>query len=240
MYKKITHHIVEEHFDHPIAAELKRKVEKNKVEPKAKAFIHSYDLSPLSQYEKDSLNYWGQLAWRISSLVVSITEGDKNIDVLKERMAGDINNIAKIVEDCYGTDAAKAFSKLLNDITLALVEVLILVKEDRDTTKAMSHLADTNKALGNFLEKASKLWPSDVVVDIFGQIENLYIMQAISRIKKEWAPGIAAADDAYNIIAVHQDGGGKSFADIFSAGIRDCLEKKIATEITQDLDYMET
>jgi 16S rRNA C1402 N4-methylase RsmH len=34
MYKKITHHIVEEHFDHPIATELKAKIEK-----KAKATI---------------------------------------------------------------------------------------------------------------------------------------------------------------------------------------------------------
>ena len=28
MYKKITHHIVEEHFDHPIATELKAKIDK--------------------------------------------------------------------------------------------------------------------------------------------------------------------------------------------------------------------
>jgi hypothetical protein len=65
-------------------------------------------------------------------------------------------------------------------------------------------------------------------------------MQAISRIKKEWAAGVSAADEAYNIMVVGQDNGDSSFADIFSAGILACMENTIENVIEENTDYMET
>ena len=277
MYKKITHQIVEEHFAHPIAAELKTNVDKTKpksevdylgrvldpithkpmidkktgkyvyavkpmlhpdkkTNPKPKGYIEYYNLSPLSQVEKDSLNYFGQLAWRIRSLVISTTSGDKDIDLLKTRMAGDIDNISKIVEEVYGTDASTQFSKLLNEVTLNLIDVITLVNQDVDTTDSMKKLNDSNVALGNFLEKANSKWPSKTVSDLLSQIENLYIMQTISRMKKEWEAGVAAADNAYDIFVVKQDDGGPSLADIFSHGILCEMENKVENEY---YDYME-
>lgn len=284
MYKKITHHIVEEHFDHPIATELKAKIEKKskatidymgrvidpltgkpaidprtgeyvyaetniskpkyqsdkKSKEKNKSWIEIYDYSPLSLIEKRSINRWACLNWRIRSLVISITEGDDDIDLLKTRMADDISKISELLIGCYGQDAANTFSKLLSDVVLSLADVLMLVKADKDTTKAMTVMADATKALGDFAEAANTAWPSKAVVDIFTQVENLYIMQAISRIKKEWSAGVSAADNAYDIMVVEQDNGDPSFADIFSAGILSCMENTIENEISENSDYMET
>ena len=284
MYKKITHHIVEEHFDHPIAAELKSKIEKKskatidymgrvmdpltgkpaidpstgefvyadtniskakshpakKTNTKPKSYIEIYDLSPLSLIEKHSLNRWSCLNTRIRSLVISITEGDDDLDLLKARMADDITKISELLVECYGQDAATTFSKLLSDVVLSLADVLMLVKADKDTTKAMTIMADATKALGDFAEAANSAWPSKAVVGIFTQVENLYIMQAISRIKKEWAAGVQAADDAYNIMVVGQDDGSPSFADIFSAGLLSCMQTTIENLIEENTDYMES
>jgi hypothetical protein len=254
MYKKITHHIVEEHFDHPIAAELKKKIDKTtpvnpkskfhpdkKTNPKNKSYIEVYDYSPLSLIEKRSLNRWACLNSRIRSLVLSITQGDDTItDLIKARMADDITKISELLIGCYGEDAAKTFRKLLTNVVLSLSEVLMLVKADKDTTKAMITLADATKILGDFTEAANSSWPSKAVVDIFTQVENLYIMQAISRIKKEWAVDVSAADDAYNIMVVGQDDGSSSFADIFSAGIISCMEETIQNQVDESTDYMET
>lgn len=285
MYKKITHHIVEEHFDHPIATELKAKIEKkskaavdylgrvldpitnqpkidpltgkfvyanlNVTKPKShsskssattdKGWIEIYDYTPLSLIEKRSLNRWACLNSRIRSLVLSITQGDDTItDLIKARMADDITKISELLIECYGEDAAKTFRKLLTDVVLSLSEVLMLVKADKDTTKAMTVMADATKALGDFAEAANSSWPSKAVVDIFTQVENLYIMQAISRIKKEWAADIQAADNAYDIMVVEQDNGDPSFADIFSAGILSCIENTVENEISENSDYMET
>jgi hypothetical protein len=270
MYKKITHHIVEEHFDHPIAAELKAKIEKKSkatidymgrvldpmtgkptIDPstgkfvyaetnvsKPKGYVKSYDFSS-SQIEKDSISYWSQFAWRVRSLVVSITSGGTDTESLKTQLVADIDNITGIVSKCYGIDAGAQFKTLLTSVALSLADVIIQIKNDKDTTASMKVLVDAAKALGDFLETASTLWPSTAVVDILTQVENSYIMQAISRMKKEWEAADSAADRAYNILVVKQENGNSSFADIFSAGIVDCMEKKIQNEIYSTLDYMD-
>jgi hypothetical protein len=270
MYKKITHHIVEEHFDHPIATELKAKIEKKSkatidymgrvidpitgkpaIDPrtgefvyaetnvsKPKSYMKSYDFSS-RQIEKDSISYWSQLAWRVRSLVVSITSGSTDTESLKTQLVADIDNITGIVSECYGVEAAAQFKTLLTGVALALAAVLVQIKNDKDTTDTMKALADATKSLGDFLESASSKWPSTAVVDILTQVENSYIMQAISRMKKEWEAADSAADGAYNILVVKQDNGNSSFADIFSAGIVDCMEKKIQNEIYNALDYMD-
>jgi hypothetical protein len=276
MYKKITHHIVEEHFDHPIAAELKKKIDKTKptatidyrgrvidpvtgkpaIDPrtgdfvyadtnvskpksKPKSYIKSYDFSS-SQIEKDSIRYWSHLAWRIRNIVTSITSGSADTDSLKTQLVSDIDDITGIVSECYGVEAAAKFKTLLTSVALALADVFVQIKNDKDTTDAMKILADATKSLGDFLETANSKWPSTTVVDILTQVENSYIMQAISRMKKEWELADSAADGAYKILVVKQDNGDRSFADIFSAGIIDCMETKIENEIYSVLDYMES
>lgn len=270
MYKKITHHIVEEHFDHPIAAELKAKIEKKSkatvdymgrvidpmtgkptIDPrtgeyvyaktnvsKPKSHMKSYDFSS-SEIEKCSTHCWSQLAWRIRNLVVGITSGSAEVDSIKTKLVIDIDNITSIVSDCYGKEAAAQFKTLLTGVALALADVIVQIKNDKDTTDGMKILAAATKSLGDFLESASMLWPSTVVVDILTQVENSYIMQAISRMKKEWEAADSAADNAYNILVVKQDNGSASFADIFSAGIIDCMEKKIENEMYTALDYVD-
>lgn len=270
MYKKITHHIVEEHFDHPIAAELKAKIEKKAkatvdymgrvldpvtgkpaIDPrtgkfvyaetnvsKPKSYMKSYDFSS-DQIQKNSTHCWSQLAWIIRNLVVGITSGSAEVDSLKTKLVTDIDNITSIVSECYGVEAAAQFKTLLVAVALALAAVIVQIKNDKDTTTEMKVLADAAKSLGDFLETASSLWPSTAVVDILTQVANSYIMQAISRMKSEWSAADSAADGAYNILVVKQDNGGSSFADIFSAGIIDCMEKKIQNEIYSVLDYVD-
>jgi hypothetical protein len=271
MYKKITHHIVEEHFDHPIATELKARIEKKStaavdykgrvidpmtgkpaIDPvtgnfiyaktnvsKPKGYIEVYDCSS-DKIEKDSIHYWSQLAWRIRNLVIGITSNSAEVDSLKTKLVTDIDNISSIVSSCYGKDAALQFKTLLTGVALALAEVIVQIKNDKDTTDGMKVLADATKSLGDFLQSANSMWPSTAVVDILTQVENSYIMQAISRMKQEWEAADSAADGAYNILVVKQENGNSSFADIFSSGIVDCMQTKIQNEIYNALDYMES
>jgi len=210
MYKKVSHTIVEEHFNHPSVL--------GEVNKRSKDF-QIYTFPILKHIEKDSINGWAQLSWRIRSLVISITSGDKDIDLLEARMARDIDNIAEILRSTYGYSDVITFTKLLNNLMLSLVSVLIDINADNDTTVSMATLNDDTKEFADFLESMNSEWSSNVVMDIFTQMENLYMLQAKFRMKKEWADGVDAADEAYSIIVVKQPNGDPSFADIFSSGI---------------------
>lgn len=230
MYKKIVHNIIEEHYDHPMAMELKKTTETTNPivypQPKPKAGdikkskdyqIYTYPV--LKRIEKHSIHFWSLLNWRIRSLVISITEGDDDVDLLLKRATNDIEMISSLLIPVYGDVAANKFSELLYTIVDSLVSVLMKVKAGRDYTDEMSKLNDNNKAFAEFAYKANPMWMPDVVTDIFTKMEDLYITQAKSRLKKEWAAGVKAADDAYNLMVIQQDNGDASFADIYAAGI---------------------
>lgn len=245
MYKKIVHNIIEEHYDHPMAMELKKTTEQNGYivtpQPKPKSGnttqsngyrIHTFP--NLRKVEKDSITAWSLLSWRIRSLVISITEGDDDVDLLMTRAGSDIDMISSLLEPVYGESAAKKFNELLYAIVASLVEVLYKIKKNEDTVDAMSILKDNTQSFAEFAYKANPMWMTDVVTDIFTKMEELYITQAKSRLMKEWMAGVRAADDAYNLMVVKQDNGDASFADIYAAGI-------IADIVMEEIeDFMET
>jgi len=230
MYKKIIHHIIEEHYDSPSAVELIKNTEKTShivsPQPKPKAGdykkvkdyqIYTYPI--LKQIEKDSINAWSLLNWRIRNLVISITEGNDDTDLLMKHAANDIEMIGSLLIPVYGESAAKKFNELLYKIVESLASVLMRIKAGRDSSDEMSKLKDDTQTFAEFVYKANPIWVTEVVKDIFTKVEDLYIAQTRSRLKKDWPAGVKAADDAYNIMVVKQDNGDASFADIYAAGI---------------------
>jgi len=222
MYKKITHTIVEEHFDHPatLPGDMNCDVTPSYYSNNRRAMA-PFTNPEATQIIKDSLSYWGQLCSRLRSLVISITEGDKDIDLLKTRLAGDVGEIAKIVERIYGKGGADKFKELVMYIGTTLVDILTSIRADSEslTNKLKMKLADEISALAEFLGSVNEAWPASAVKSIFTLFTDLYIEQALNRIAKQWTAGVEAADKAYNLMVVKQPPGGPSFADIFANGL---------------------
>lgn len=222
MYKKITHTIVEEHYDHPSVLPDDMNCDTTPVyysnNRKAMAVFTSPETTQLI---KDSLNNWGQLCWRLRSLVISITEGDKDVDLLKTRLTGDIDELGKIVNKVYGLTGANKFKELVENITTTLVDILAAIKSDSTTltTKLKAKLTDDISALGDFLSSVNPTWPASAVKSIFTTFTDLYVQQAENRLAKQWSAGVDAADKAYNLMVIKQPNGGPSFADIFANGL---------------------
>jgi len=233
MYKKITHHIVEEHYDHPAIVPatvyncstgtvMGYHTTGTVVKPKD---FNIYNIEGLKQLEKDSINAWARLSGRIRSLVISITEGDKDIDILKSQISTDITELGRLVETAYGEAGSKKFMELLGTVATTLIDVLAAIKSDATTATARltAKLQNDTAAFAEFLASVNPAWPADAVMAIFGRMEELYMAQTRHRIKKEWEQGVDAADKAYSIIVVNQENGDPSFSDIFSGGIIDAI-----------------
>jgi len=222
MYKKITHTIVEEHYDHPATLPGDMNCDTTPIYySNNRKAMAPFTNPEATQIIKDSLSYWGQLCGRLRSLVISITEGDKDIDLLKTRLAGDVGEIAKIVERVYGMDGANKFKELVMNIGTTLVDIITSIRADSEslTNKLKIKLTDEIGELGGFLGNVNDAWPASAVKSIFTTFTDLYIQQALNRIAKQWSAGVEAADKAYNLMVVKQPNGGPSFADIFANGL---------------------
>ena len=229
MYTKITHHITEEHFAHPNAVKIKKSVDsKKKVNPKSisktkpKSFFYFED-HDLSSIERDSLNAWTQLCCRIHNLIISITTGNEDVDVLTTRLSNDIDGICAIVAPYVSDADAAQFKTMLDAVFSSLLDVIKAIKAGIDTTTLMAALTANIGAFATLVNSINSNWDVAGVTDIFTKVTNLYIAQAQHRLAKEWDMGIDAADQAYNMMVVTHDGN-PSFADIFSSGINDIDE----------------
>ena len=102
MYKKITHHITEEHFAHPDAAKIKKVVESTKKKPdmKTKGFylINDNECYGLDNFEKHNIHAWTALATRLHDLVVSVSSASPDAADLNNLLTNDITRISKMIE----------------------------------------------------------------------------------------------------------------------------------------------
>lgn len=229
MYKKIVHNIVEEHYDHPATLPngvgygftASGKAPIVKTESSKATTVLKYTSPEEIQLIKDAIIGWAQYNWRIRSLVISITEGDKDIDLLKARLTKDIAYLGQLVSSVYSDEGAKKFDQLLGQATMTLVDLIAAIRADssRKINELKTQWTDDVTKLSEFLASVNTAWPAKAVSDIFNTVGELYIQQAQHRIAKEWAAGVDAADRAYDIMVNKQPNGSSSFADIFSSGL---------------------
>jgi hypothetical protein len=225
MYKKITHNIVEEHFAHPIAAELKKKVDKivaTTTTPKPKA---SAVLTPEIQLHMDAHELMGKLNWGIRNYIISALANGEDATYIQTRLLADIKDLGVVLSKYYsakiGDDAVMHFTEFAK----VLVELIAAAKAGKDISK----LAES--ALGHLDSFASVIsianpthWPEAVVKEFLHTYFTHVAHEIEARIKKDWAADMIASSKANNVIMSGPitDGtlkGMPDFANVFAEGI---------------------
>lgn len=197
MYKKITHNIIEEHFDHPIATKIKQS---NDRKPKGWT-VYSYEEKPI--YLMDSINGWSKVSCRLGQLVVSITNGDEDTDDLMKHFDKDISKVSDMLKYDYGSEVSIAFANSISTVFQSLINVVVAIKNNDDTTELMATMDSETVKFSELVESVNpECWPKDVVYKVFSSIQQLYITQARSRLEKDWPISITAANDAFDIMSV--------------------------------------
>lgn len=215
MYKKITHTIVEEHFGHPIGAEIKSYLEKDH---KAEAI----NLSQAIKFRLNARNYFSRLQMKIRNYVYDLL--DTTTDATTKALV--LDNLNKIIDECgdtivpyYGAAAGIALSGHLKEYVTALGEHIKLIKEGKDTKDTTARVTKAIDDLAKFLSTANpKSWPADAVIGIFTSYRDAVIAQADALIKKDIKAEDAAETLQHDILLGNMRGS-IGFADTFVNGI---------------------
>ena len=226
MYKKITHNIVEEHFAHPSAAQIKNAVDLKKIGKavknlKSKGSYYSDDEEyyGLDQFEKQNIYVWSSLAWVLGDLVKSVVDNAGDQAELTARLVTIIDKLSAAIAPIATDTQIKQFYDLLTAWATSALAVLTDTVAGKDATYDVKALTDSIAALAAFLNSLATTWDAATVTKILTTVSNLYVAQATARMKKDWAGSTAVSGNAYKILVEHQDDGNASLADIFAAGI---------------------
>jgi hypothetical protein len=209
MYKRITHNIIEEHYDHPM-------VIPGNVKTKTTKIAYNPALTPI---QAESVAKWAEFSWRVRQFINSTFINPSDADYMKTRVFSDIQDLGQTFIKYFNVDDANRFVELLTAMTNTLMDIVFKINTKKDTAPDIAKLRNNVRQLSEFLSSKSSHWPAGTVENILNQVLDLYILQAEYLEKNERIQADSAGNRAYRIIAVNQENGDLSFADIFSTGL---------------------
>lgn len=232
MYKKISHNILEEHFDQPVLMTL------NSAQAAPRSTYHSNGSLGLSDplplyvmnentltFRMDSRSMWAKYAWSLLNYGISLNNNLAVTDQVEARMLKNSYAIGDAIVPYYGSTAGDKLGTLLASIAKVGFDVVKAVKDKKplDTLQSMwANLIGDLAALMNQLNPNN--WPIDLITDYFTNLTKYWTDQiianssgdsvaddiAIDRINKLVITGIT------NSVPTHKS---SSLADIVSRGI---------------------
>ena len=221
MYKKITHNIVEEHFGHPMAGEIKNIVEGAVVAP-------GVDTEPAFKIRMEAKQYLNDFAWRLRGYIVNALDGGAELPVIEEYLNKTLAEIGKIISVFYGAEASSKAAQHLTGIMTGVFDAAKAAKANQPlvTSKAKitTHIADLAKLLSGANPIA---WPEAAVVELLTRAANAIVAQVEARQKRDWAADQAAANLANEILVTGKIGS-PSFADVFARGLTRKMPQKFS------------
>jgi hypothetical protein len=215
MYKKITHNIVEEHFDHP--AVMPVSMSRPDLMPSANKPAGWYidtaeDNAAIEAFESAVEKLWNQYSEYSKSLIISTLSRLEDADAVKARLLKTTEDLGSAIVPYYGEAAAAELTRLLKDRVNKSVEVFNAIKEQRSTVDLEAGWDANSEALATFLDTADSYnWPKATVLSVLKSQSANSIAQARARFAKDWAADIAANDASCEITY--------ALADTFSSGI---------------------
>jgi hypothetical protein len=225
MYKKITHTITEEHFDHPEALRMKSRLECYPVTtgttpaPTPSVFFMMPDRA--KQLTTAAHKLLSNYAQRIRSHIVSILDSAADKSALDEQLTKDIKAIGAVVSAYYGETAGNEVDMYLTKIAAGVADIARAVKSGKSIDDLKTNLLRDVDFFATLLESANpKHWPAAAVRDIFTMAVNTWISQIQARDNKKWSEDIALADRIIDIFTGNgMDDAGLDFAKTFAEGI---------------------
>jgi hypothetical protein len=228
MYKKITHNITEEHFAHPLAAELKKKVEKLVVQPVAQpkpTLKSTIMVTPETQLHMTSHELFGKLVWGVRNYITSELNNAPDTSYISSRLLQDIKEFGPVLTTYYSKKIGDDAVRHLTAFATILTELVQAAKAGKDITKLtvseFGHLDD----LASVISIANPVhWPEPVVKEFLHTYFTHVIEQVTARIKKDWEADMIASTKASNVLTSGPVSEGilkgmPDFANVFAEGI---------------------
>lgn len=221
MYKKITHNIVEEHFAHPMASEIKQMSERSHM-------LSQTENEPTYKIRMESKQYLNDFAWRLRSYIVNALDGGLELPILEEHLNITLADLGRIVSMFYGATASEKFGMHMSGIMNGVFAAAKAAKANQSLTAIKTTILNHISELSQFLGAANPTaWPATGVSDILTRAVNAIVAQIEARQKKDWAADQKAAT-LTNDILVSGSMGMPSFADVFARGLTRPMSQKFS------------
>lgn len=206
MYKKITHNIVEEHFDHPAVLPKKMQMSMPKPQPGPKSKMYYSE----EDYGTWAAQVWSTYLWYLQEVVHSAM-----LTTLTEQTTADFmtasNAVTDLINDCIGQQEASTAAAALAELGKTVVKILEAAKTKKPLDMLIAQAQTQITAIAEYLYSLKPdQWPAGAVSEILNTLLALVIRQAGALAAGDWAEEIKIREQEKTLI--------DQFAKVYASG----------------------
>jgi hypothetical protein len=183
MYKRITHSIVEEHFGHPMASEIKESLDNKSVTLK-------YFIEPMTvdKFRSDILNYYNSLTSKLNSAVKAIESGNETQLMETEKTVFEnIDQVGNLFKALYGLEFGERFNQFNRSFVLGALSIAKNLKNKVDIRDWRNRLDMFKFDLSNMLFTNNNIWRQPDTQNLLTQIIDALVQHEQAVINKDSA-----------------------------------------------------
>jgi hypothetical protein len=189
MYKKITHTIVEEHFDHPIATQIKKSIHRSEI-PNNEIFAEN-------KFRTDVTDYFTTYLTDLSGIIDSVTGTEEDLVVPFERIFKNeyIDTLGNMTKAIYPSFMGEKINEALRRMTLISFVLSQQLRMGRDPQYMLNTFNNiVVNDLATILSGYNINWPYNTIQTIFTDIGDSILTKMKAKMKKDSSTEKAAGD----------------------------------------------
>lgn len=183
MYKKITRNvvedIVEEHYDHPIAPQLRKLAERN-----YKPMIAPVDPEIFKANIKE---YYSDYGKKMAAIIYSITGTLDDLTTAEEEMFANIDNIGKLTRPYYGIEFGEKMNQSARGYALSIATAVNYLKIGLDIKTITDNriVGLLAKDLSISLSQYNNNWSQPIIQDKWIKVAMYWLDAARFKLRKD-------------------------------------------------------
>jgi hypothetical protein len=181
MYKRITHSIVEEHFGHPMASEIKESLDNKSVTLK-------YFIEPMTvdKFRSDIFNYYNSLTGKLNSAFKAVESGNETqLMEIEKTLFENIDQLGNLFKALYGLEFGERFNQFNRSFVLGALSIAKNLKNKLDFRDWRNRLDIFKFDLAAMLFNNNNLWRQPDTQTLLGQIIDVLVQHEQAVINKD-------------------------------------------------------
>jgi hypothetical protein len=221
MYKKITHTIVEHHYDHPMALEMLANthvVDNSKIKS-------TLSVMPADQFAQNIFDLFNSYMTHMRNYLISTLNSAPDQAYTAELVNSDIINISDVANSYFDKNSTQVLGGLFGSSVQNLHNVATALRAGQDISKFQSDYASMVSLFSQKLHTLDPTyWPASTIEQIFTDLNASWLTQMQARLKQDWTADSSALTVANSLVlngyvTNGQTGLSPGLAEIFANGI---------------------
>lgn len=181
MYKKVTHTIVEEHFGHPAAAEIKHTLDSgyNDLRP-------MFSLTTADNFRSEVSAYFTKMHMRLTNIATATESGNMDALLTEETAYFDeADDLGKLLRPYYGIEFNERISQVFRGLGLSMVGICRNLKFKIDIRNQITNLDLNFDGLDLLLNQFNNSWYTGSAKRTWIEIRESLVNEATAIMNKD-------------------------------------------------------